>query len=320
MPADHEVLHLRVALRGGATFKLVGCPVCVLLGAAAVDPASGRAAEDKGAEDEAEDDEDDEDDCAPPPIGRGFTDEETFERRTRKPAKRRGAHGERAVSVGGSSGRGVRRVSARDLRRADRYADGTAARDERRARAAERGETAAARMRESVAAPVAASAPGVGDSGRARGARAAAAAAPRVPDAAAEAAAIELGVDVGTYRLLEQLQFGNITPEDYELLLALHAPANTQTLDIAAIERIPRVVAAAPDARPPPPPLPTRGASETVRAGGMCMICMCEIEAGEELRRLPCACRHVFHRACIDEWLSKSSVACPIDQEDLRGR
>merc|ERR1719453_1681754 len=93
-------------------------------------------------------------------------------------------------------------------------------------------------MRESVAAPVAASAPGVGDSGRARGARAAAA-----------AAAIELGVDVGTYRLLEQLQFGNITPEDYELLLALHAPANTQTLDFAAIERIPRVVAAAADAR-----------------------------------------------------------------------
>merc|ERR1719258_746198 len=35
------------------------------------------------------------------------------------------------------------------------------------------------------------------------------------------------------------------------------------------------------------------------------MICMCEIEAGEELRRLPCACRHVFHRAGIDREVKK---------------
>eukprot|EP00746_Dinoflagellata_sp_MGD_P014273 gnl/MRDRNA2_/MRDRNA2_131214_c0_seq1.p1 gnl/MRDRNA2_/MRDRNA2_131214_c0~~gnl/MRDRNA2_/MRDRNA2_131214_c0_seq1.p1 ORF type:complete len:563 (+),score=93.04 gnl/MRDRNA2_/MRDRNA2_131214_c0_seq1:63-1751(+) len=40
-----------------------------------------------------------------------------------------------------------------------------------------------------------------------------------------------------------------------------------------------------------------------------CMVCLCEFEAGEELRRL--ACRHLFHKDCIDEWLVRSNV-CPV--------
>lgn len=45
-----------------------------------------------------------------------------------------------------------------------------------------------------------------------------------------------------------------------------------------------------------------------------CMICMENFVAGEELRSLPCL--HRYHRACIDEWLSRSK-ACPICKQDI---
>jgi hypothetical protein len=34
-----------------------------------------------------------------------------------------------------------------------------------------------------------------------------------------------------------------------------------------------------------------------------CLVCQCEYEDGEELRKLPC--KHVFHKECIDEWLGR---------------
>jgi len=37
-----------------------------------------------------------------------------------------------------------------------------------------------------------------------------------------------------------------------------------------------------------------------LRAGDRCLICLCDYEASEEIRRLN-KCRHVFHRECIDE-------------------
>lgn len=45
---------------------------------------------------------------------------------------------------------------------------------------------------------------------------------------------------------------------------------------------------------------------------------MGELEAGEQVRVLPCASRHAFHAECIFEWLTKSSVCCPADREDMR--
>jgi len=44
-----------------------------------------------------------------------------------------------------------------------------------------------------------------------------------------------------------------------------------------------------------------------------CVICQEAYEAGEEVRKLPCA--HVFHRECIDRWLTTGgpiSLQCPI--------
>lgn len=36
---------------------------------------------------------------------------------------------------------------------------------------------------------------------------------------------------------------------------------------------------------------------------------MCDYVQGEELRKLP-MCPHIFHRACVDDWLTRS-LTCP---------
>jgi hypothetical protein len=48
-----------------------------------------------------------------------------------------------------------------------------------------------------------------------------------------------------------------------------------------------------------------------VERGENCTICMCGMEVGECLKTLPC--KHVFHAACIDQWLSAASDRCPVD-------
>jgi Ring finger domain len=39
-----------------------------------------------------------------------------------------------------------------------------------------------------------------------------------------------------------------------------------------------------------------------------CLVCQCEYEGSDELRRLPCG--HCFHTDCVDQWL-KGKDACP---------
>lgn len=53
---------------------------------------------------------------------------------------------------------------------------------------------------------------------------------------------------------------------------------------------------------------------------GTCPICVCEFEAGEDLRVLPCDKRHRFHKDCIDPWLLQVSSLCPLCRLDLSGR
>ncbi|XP_068625882.1 uncharacterized protein [Battus philenor] len=57
--------------------------------------------------------------------------------------------------------------------------------------------------------------------------------------------------------------------------------------------------------------LPTYKYSEQTRQGEQtsCVVCMCEFEARQTLRVLPCA--HEFHAKCVDKWL-RSNRTCPI--------
>ncbi|OTF78623.1 ring finger protein 44-like protein [Euroglyphus maynei] len=45
----------------------------------------------------------------------------------------------------------------------------------------------------------------------------------------------------------------------------------------------------------------------------LCVICMCDFEAKQNLRVLPC--HHEFHARCIDKWL-KTNRTCPICRRD----
>ncbi|KAH7669027.1 Antimicrobial/protein inhibitor gamma-crystallin-like protein [Dioscorea alata] len=46
-----------------------------------------------------------------------------------------------------------------------------------------------------------------------------------------------------------------------------------------------------------------------------CAVCLMECVRGEEVRVLP-GCKHLFHKACVDEWLVGRSSFCPV----CRGR
>lgn len=51
-------------------------------------------------------------------------------------------------------------------------------------------------------------------------------------------------------------------------------------------------------------------------AGTSCVICMCDIELGESLKALP-TCKHTYHGACIDKWLSDYNNSCPICKQEF---
>merc|ERR1711972_432714 len=44
-----------------------------------------------------------------------------------------------------------------------------------------------------------------------------------------------------------------------------------------------------------------------------CTVCLDDFEEGDEIRRLPC--KHVYHRASIDKWLSLRRL-CPVCNHD----
>ncbi|XP_072996880.1 uncharacterized protein [Typha latifolia] len=45
-----------------------------------------------------------------------------------------------------------------------------------------------------------------------------------------------------------------------------------------------------------------------------CVICLCGIEEGKEIREL--RCNHLFHRSCLDRWLEQQ-FTCPLCRDPL---
>lgn len=41
-----------------------------------------------------------------------------------------------------------------------------------------------------------------------------------------------------------------------------------------------------------------------------CVVCLSRVRRGEQVRRLGCA--HLFHRRCLDGWVGRRNVGCPL--------
>ena len=100
------------------------------------------------------------------------------------------------------------------------------------------------------------------------------------------------------------LQYRDISPDDYALLLVLHEE-NTQRKTIEAnslpLVGVEEVLISL--------PLDSNGDTD------VCAICIEEFALGETIRRLECS--HVFHKECIDKWLTAGAAECPIDRSCL---
>ena len=94
------------------------------------------------------------------------------------------------------------------------------------------------------------------------------------------------------------LQYRDLTPEDYELLLALDDVVPKKTISTEKLGQIERKS------------VPVHMQEE----GYLCCICLDAL--GEFMKQLP-TCEHCFHVHCIDAWLSNQADVCPIDQQKI---
>jgi len=53
------------------------------------------------------------------------------------------------------------------------------------------------------------------------------------------------------------------------------------------------------------------GPDITLAADARCLVCLCEFEREEEARKLV-RCEHLFHKICIDQWLTTGRNSCPL--------
>ncbi|PRP78824.1 hypothetical protein PROFUN_00997 [Planoprotostelium fungivorum] len=97
--------------------------------------------------------------------------------------------------------------------------------------------------------------------------------------------------------LLINLQNRELTPEDYDTLLVLDSTVQRRgTLSTREMKKMAR-----------------KNSTILKKSDGReCSICLCDMEEGEEVLRLP-SCTHEFHRQCISTWLTDSAGRCPCD-------
>ena len=103
---------------------------------------------------------------------------------------------------------------------------------------------------------------------------------------------------------------GDFGPDDYERLLQLDDNAVKRGASRAELDSSTAISTV-------PPPAKERRVEGGAAGGGgggggedkTCAVCLEEPVAGEVVRRLRCL--HVFHLACIDQWLASSRL-CPV--------
>ncbi|CAL5087139.1 unnamed protein product [Urochloa decumbens] len=93
-----------------------------------------------------------------------------------------------------------------------------------------------------------------------------------------------------------------------------------------ALQEIPVVVVVVPAARDPAAADPGGPGDRVITGGGAegeeaeeCAVCLAEYASGEEVRVLP-ACRHGFHRECVDRWLLTRAPTCPVCRAPVAAR
>jgi len=47
-----------------------------------------------------------------------------------------------------------------------------------------------------------------------------------------------------------------------------------------------------------------------------CTICLEDFNDQDEVRML--FCKHIFHKICVDKWLTENNVTCPVCRSDTR--
>ncbi|EDQ90473.1 uncharacterized protein MONBRDRAFT_7117 [Monosiga brevicollis MX1] len=104
-------------------------------------------------------------------------------------------------------------------------------------------------------------------------------------------------------KLLQDLQYRDITPEDYELLLELDEQLPKTTADPALLAGLVVVSFAA---------LSDHASSKPID----CSICMEAYTDSSAVVALP-ACHHVYHEACIRTWLEAYGAKCPLDNRSV---
>ncbi|CAK9172361.1 unnamed protein product [Ilex paraguariensis] len=58
-----------------------------------------------------------------------------------------------------------------------------------------------------------------------------------------------------------------------------------------------------------------RFGGEDDRTGSDCVVCLNQLGEGDHVRKL--ACRHVFHKKCLDGWLDQLKFSCPLCRSSL---
>jgi NACalpha-BTF3-like transcription factor len=101
--------------------------------------------------------------------------------------------------------------------------------------------------------------------------------------------------------LMLELQYREITPEDYTLLMQLHERDNQRKM-LETTEGLSgeQKMSENPDIQ---------------GEDACCCICMDTYEEEDIVRKLKCG--HTFHKECIDQWLMRGSNSCPVDRVEI---